>query len=116
MHDAAEAFIGDVTRPLKSLLPEYKAIERRIEEVIADRFALSDLCDHGLIKQADLRMLAAEQADMMPAHNDSWACLAGVEVPEIRWRNWLPLDAAAQWLGRAEKLLGFGLVTELEQL
>ena len=34
MHDAAEAFLGDVTRPLKQLLPDFKIIERNIQQVI----------------------------------------------------------------------------------
>jgi len=40
MHDAAEAYVGDVPTPLKRLLPEYANIEKRVQEVIAQRFGL----------------------------------------------------------------------------
>lgn len=106
MHDAQEALVGDVTRPLKSLLPDYKVIENRIAGVIADRFALADLCDDRLVKHADVQMLAAEQAELMPAHDDQWAVLSGIEVPTIPWKLWSPNDAAKHWLSRAEQLIG----------
>ena len=116
MHDAAEAFIGDVTRPLKSLLPAYKDIEREIERVIAERFALADLCSHPIVKTVDLRLLAAEQAAMMPAHDDTWSGMAGIDVPEIDFKLWSPPEAARRWLLRAEALIGSFSASELERL
>lgn len=42
LHDAAEAYLGDVIRPLKvgTMFDEYRAMERRLDLVIADRFGL----------------------------------------------------------------------------
>jgi len=41
LHDATEAYCGDVVSPLKLLLPDYHAIERRIwTNAIAPRFSL----------------------------------------------------------------------------
>lgn len=116
MHDAQEAFIGDVTRPLKSLLLEYKAIERTIEEVIAARFGLADLCRHHLVKHADVQMLAAEQRHFMPPHDDEWAVLTGIDVPEVNFACWSPDEAARQWLARAEYAAGCVPFRDLEVL
>lgn len=116
MHDAAEAFIGDVTRPLKSLLPAYKEIEARSEAVIDERFATGGLCSHPLVKHADLRMLAAEQAKMMPVHEDHWGCIADVEVPEITFKWWRPDEASRFWMARAEQLLGVLNASDLERV
>lgn len=40
LHDASEAFVGDVSSPLKRLLPEYQRIEDRIQGCIAKAFGL----------------------------------------------------------------------------
>lgn len=61
LHDATEAYLGDVTRPLKTLLPEYKTIELRMEEVIAERFHLPYELD-ARVKQVDTDVLAWEMA------------------------------------------------------
>lgn len=40
LHDASEAFIGDVSSPLKKLLPEYQEIEDKVQKAIASQFNL----------------------------------------------------------------------------
>ena len=61
LHDASEAYLGDVSSPLKALLPEYKAIERRVQSAIADAFGLGDSLDHPAIHEADKRMYWQER-------------------------------------------------------
>ena len=78
LHDAVEAYVGDMTRPLKELLPEYKMIEKRIEAAIFKHFGLPPELP-ACVKQADLIMLATEQRDLMPEHDDEWALISGIE-------------------------------------
>ena len=61
MHDAHEAYTGDIVSPLKALLVfKVKEIEKRIQDAICMRFDISrdpPLCVH----EADLQMLATER-------------------------------------------------------
>ena len=60
LHDAAEAYLQGITRPLKALLPEYRALEERWEQRIAGHFGLAyPLPD--AVKQADMALLAKER-------------------------------------------------------
>ena len=89
LHDAAEAYLGDVSSPLKSLLPDYRAVEARMERVIAERFNIPYKGnDHGLVKLLDLRTLATEVRDLMPPSSWSWECLEGIKTFDERIRPW----------------------------
>lgn len=78
LHDAAEAYIGDMTQPLKAVLPEYQYIEHQIWLAVCDRFDIQpDL--HACVKQADMVALATERRDLMPKHPAVWDCLRGVQ-------------------------------------
>lgn len=65
LHDATEAYIGDMTSPLKRLLPEYRAIEAVFWTAIANKFNLPDPLPPQ-VKEADFRMFRAEWYGLMP--------------------------------------------------
>lgn len=65
LHDASEAYLGDMVRPLKHIseMEAYRAAEDRATAVIAEAFRLDvDLFSHPLIKEADDGILAWEMA------------------------------------------------------
>ena len=104
LHDAAEAFIGDVTRPFKQLLPEYKRIESCVEDAIIERFQL-DPMSRSVVKQADLRVLAAEQEQIMAPGCADWAKQAGIEPAPVRVRHLDPISAKMAFLERYTRYL-----------
>lgn len=66
MHDAAEAYVGDASRPMKACIPELGWLERISYLAIARRFGLHvDREMHPDVKHADLVLLATEWRDLM---------------------------------------------------
>lgn len=59
MHDAPEAYIGDVPSPLKRMLSDYKGIEDRIWQAVCDKFNLPATMAPE-VKDADMLALIAE--------------------------------------------------------
>lgn len=71
LHDATEAYIGDVSSPLKSLLPEYRVIEGRVWAAVAERFGLPAELPES-VKHADAVLLATEKRDLLGPPPASW--------------------------------------------
>lgn len=61
MHDAPEAYIGDMTTPLKILCPGFKVIEADLEKVLRETFGLDVLFSHAMIKEADKALFEIER-------------------------------------------------------
>jgi len=62
LHDASEAYISDITRPVKHYLSEYKLIEKNLQDVIYKKF-LGDLLteeDFAVMNRIDNDMLICE--------------------------------------------------------
>jgi len=60
LHDASEAFVGDVSSPLKRLLPEYIRIEDNIQSAISKHFDLPYPFP-AQVHEADKKMYWAER-------------------------------------------------------
>lgn len=68
LHDASEAYISDIIRPVKAHLSNYLEIEEQIMQVIWKRFGLDDLTkeEHSMWKQIDNEILSAELPALFP--------------------------------------------------
>lgn len=69
LHDASEAYLGDVSTPLKSLLPDYAEIEGRVQRMIAGRFGLPWPIPKE-VKVADREALMVEKRDLFSVQRD----------------------------------------------
>jgi len=72
LHDAAEAYIGDIISPLKKFLPKFKKIELKIEKIIFEKFGVKNL-NQKEIKKADNIALVTEKRDLMINLIEKWA-------------------------------------------
>ena len=104
LHDATEAYMGDVIRPLKTFMPEYRDMENRLMRVICERFGLRFNCPWQVV-EADNRILLDERAALMSAPPRPWA-VENLEPLGVDVQGWLPVKAERRYLARLYELLG----------
>ncbi len=101
-HDAAEAFVGDMPKPLKVRLPDYQAVEDVIERVVFGQFGLS-LPLPSEVKVADKIALATEQRDLMK-NRDDWYWTKGAQPLKQKIVPVSPERAYRLFMARADEL------------
>lgn len=82
MHDAHEAYIGDISSPMKRALGDRMSfVEARHERAVQDRYGLRTPTAgyHDTIRRADLMALATEKRDLMPRVGPSWDVLTEID-------------------------------------
>lgn len=104
LHDSGEAFLGDVSSPLKAILGEtYKGRERAAMKAILDLHGVPyELAPE--VKEADLILLATEKRDLTPGDPVPWGILEGVEPIPFNIEPWPAALAARRFLETFENL------------
>lgn len=71
MHDASEAYLGDIVSPLKVKLKDYRLLESEIHTKIFEKYQIrTDLKIMKLVKMLDRRILLDEVAALLPQNLD----------------------------------------------
>jgi uncharacterized protein len=105
LHDASEAYLGDLPHPLKHRTPlgaAYREAEERLMLAICERFELPPE-PPALVKRVDRAVLAAERRALMAAGWE-WPELEGIAALELELEPWPPERAAHEFLARLASL------------
>ena len=90
LHDAVEAFVGDVTAPLKNMpwMEGYRELERRTEKAIFAQLMpwAPEAYKHPSIRRADLAVLHLEKICLLSECEEDWS--VGLPEPALD-RTWM---------------------------
>lgn len=110
LHDAAEAYIGDMPKPVKDLFPEFSRLEGKILEAVFVAAGLEPGFPYEAaqwINGIDVRLLMTERDQLMSKPPEPW----GLDHPDLRPEPvpvtiscWLPQCAEDSYLYRLAEL------------
>lgn len=109
LHDAAEAYFGDMVQPLKRQpwMWSYRDFESAMMARVFECFGVKRTADSNeAVRAADLQMLATERRDLMPPNGQPWAILKGVMPRQAIISPQMPAAAEAMFLRRFKELAG----------
>lgn len=107
LHDATEAYINDLNRPVKysAGLETYRAIEHNLMRVIAQRFGLDPEMPRS-VAEADDRMLLTERRDLLPFSDAAGWQVSDECVPyPAKIIPWTPRMAKTAFIARYVELM-----------
>lgn len=103
LHDASEAYVVDVPRPIKrsGKFQAYIEIEEMVQKAVCERFGLA-LTEPHSVRKADKIMLATEARDLMSPLHPDWKQPA--DPLPFTIVPWSPKEAEANFLRRFDTL------------
>lgn len=101
MHDASEAYLTDIPRAIKNLLPDYQKMEEKWEKRIAEQFELPFPITP-LVKEMDRAIAAVEMACLMGCFEHPLKD----QAPKIKIESWSPNVAYRKFMNRYMELAG----------
>jgi hypothetical protein len=104
LHDATEAYVGDMVRPLKRSMPAYVEVEDRVMDAIRERFDLP-LGMPREVHQADSRILLNERNTLMPNTKHKWQVEDLDPLEDTVVRGLPPKTIESMYLDRLNELL-----------
>lgn len=109
LHDASEAYIGDMASPVKGLFPDFKLLSDDIEHRIFEKYHV-DVTEEGIaaVKEADLQMLKIEFEELLKDAGHLWDILD--DIPSMNGRSvklsiLSPFEAKAAFIKRFNELI-----------
>ncbi len=107
LHDAAEAYVSDVARPIKRQIPFFKEIENDVLQTIykhlGRKLPPKDYEDE--IKIMDLRMLRTERDQLMKPPGRPWDECEDIAPYDVTLPCWDWRTAKKEWLKMYELLI-----------
>ena len=97
LHDGSEAYLSDITRPVKRKMPEYQSIEEKLQNLIWDKYLGRALTEeeYKQVFEIDDDILSYEFKEIMPRSiSDNYKNL--LTKPDVRFVN--PAEIEAQFM------------------
>jgi hypothetical protein len=98
MHDAAEAYLVDIPRPVKQHMPEFRKWDHTITMCVRSWYGCGDLPLPKWQDELDSRIIVDERAQLMSDSGNDWG--HDLEPLGIYIETWTPLMAEQQFLLR----------------
>jgi hypothetical protein len=97
MHDAPEAYLVDIARPVKQYMPEYRVWDHKINDVIREWMGWKDLPIPGIVDDLDSRIIVDERAQLMsPEQKNDWG--HRLKPVGVKIEPWSPVQAEQTFL------------------
>lgn len=103
LHDASEAYFGDVPTPIKAYIPEINEIERRIETAVYEGLGIAAPTaeERKIIKRMDIALLVNE-ARTLTANVEDWTSaydkVTDIIIPSELFREMDPSQIETKFL------------------